>query len=535
MADALQGDRRRAPDARAWIGEHGWEVALFSAAAGVLCALIFGTLVADSDLWGHVRFGQLILAEGLPEVDPYAYTSSGHPWINHEILSEIVSGWAYTRFGAVGLQLVRYVVIGAVVVLVWREFAITGLGAAGGALGTALVVSGMSAGLATIRPHLFTYLFFLVVLLCLVRVDEPRRRWTGWLVPAVVAVWINFHGGVLAGVGVVGLWWLGEGASWRLGWSDSAPFRRSTLVLGASLLALLVNPYGPELPIFLVDTATEARPFITEWRSVATHPPTLFVWAALTATGLWLAIRAGRGLRLSHGLVLGVLAFLPLLAIRHMPLYALAWGVLLARHVPDVVGRLRRRRRERLEAGTFRLAPEALLVGVGVLAGASGFVVAAERGSFPCIPVDTREAEVTPVPREAVGVLWRSGVRGDLATPFNWGEYVIWHLGPDVQVGMDGRRETVYPDSVYRDFRSFRAGVGDWHAWLAKYGADMALVEAGSPPDNLLALKGGWREVHRSGRSALYGREGWAGTGRIAAVPPEGAADGGARCFPAAP
>ena len=380
--------------ARAWIGEHGWEVALFTAAAGVLCALIFGTLVADSDLWGHVRFGQLILAEGLPEADPYAYTSSGHPWINHEILSEVAFGWAYTRFGAVGLQLVRYAVIGAVVLLVWRELAAHGLGAAGGGLGTALVVSGMSAGLATIRPHLFTYLFFLFVLLCIVRDDDPRPGWTIWLIPPVVAVWINFHGGVLAGIGVVGLWWLGEGAAWRLGGDGAGRrFRRATLVLGASLAALLANPYGPGLPVFLLDTATEARPFITEWQSVTSHLSTFFVWIVLTATALALVVRAGRDVRLSHVLTLGVLALLPLLAIRHMPLFALAWAVLLARHVPDVVGRLRRRRRERLAAGTFRLAPEALLVGVGVLAGASGLMwrpSAARSPASPSTPVKPR-------------------------------------------------------------------------------------------------------------------------------------------------
>jgi hypothetical protein len=28
--------------------------------------------------------------------------------------------------------------------------------------------------------------------------------------------------------------------------------------------------------------------------------------------------------------------------------------------------------------------------------------------------------------------------------PFNWGEFAIWHWGPRLRVGIDGRRETVY-------------------------------------------------------------------------------------------
>ena len=35
-----------------------------------------------------------------------------------------------------------------------------------------------------------------------------------------------------------------------------------------------------------------------------------------------------------------------------------------------------------------------------------------------------------------------------MVTFFNHGEYLIWHLAPQLQVSMDGRRETVYSESV---------------------------------------------------------------------------------------
>lgn len=523
---------------RTWIGEHGWEAALLAAAAGVVGAHVFGRVVADPDLWGHVMFGQLVLTDGLPRLDPFAYTSGDHPWINHEILSEVALGWAFARFGGAGLHALRYVLVGSVTLIVWRELARGGLGTAGGALGTALVVSAMGAGIATARPHLFTYLFFLLVLVCLVRADGSETRWT-WFVPPVIAVWVNTHGGVLAGVGVVGLWWAGEGlAALRGGRDDPVPAPTATLVLIACLLALLVNPYGWELPLFLLDTATEARPMITEWQPVTRSMAALSLWGTLTVSGLvLLSVRRPR-IRLSHGLVLAVLAVLPLLAVRHLPLYALGWAVLLGPHMPDLVGWLRTRRRARLRAGTFSVAREAVLVGVGVSVAAAGAVVAVDRGSFPCVPLPSAEHDVRPPPRAAVNVLERSGVSADLATPFGWGEYVIWHLAPRVRVGMDGRRETVYPDSVYRDYRSFRAGAGDWYRWLDRYGADMALVMTESPPDNLLALKPGWREVHRDDVAALYGREEFPGTARVAAVAGGGDAgsDGPERsdagCFP---
>lgn len=538
MREGVTGrEDRRLPASSplAWIGEHAWEVALLCAAAGILCAQVFGHLVADTDLWGHVRFGQLILAEGLPEVDPYAYTSAGHPWINHEILAEVAFGWAYTHFGAAGLQLVRYALVLPIVLLVWREMAVGGGGPATGWLGTALVVSGMGAGIGTIRPHLITYLFFLLVLMCVVRAGRPGTR-LPWLVPLIIAVWVNAHGGVLAGVGIVGIWWFGEGVAALSGRGDGyAVFARATMVLLASIVALAANPYGPELPVFLLDTATEARPFISEWRSVAARPQSLFIWLVFTVFGLVVTFRAHREIRLSHGMMLGALALLPLLAIRHVPLYALGWGVLLAPHMPDIVGRLRRRRREWRAAGAVPLVPETLLVGAGVFVGGAGVVVTVTMGSFPCIPVPTGEDGPTAPPREAVAILRRSGVSGNLATPFDWGEYVIWHLGPEVQVGMDGRRETVYPDSTYRAYRAFEVGAGNWYRWLEQYGADMVLVKSERPPDNLLALKSGWRELFRSEVSALYGREDWPGTARIEEAGRRETHAAMAACFPGAP
>ncbi|MFW6192831.1 MAG: hypothetical protein ACOC83_05020 [Gemmatimonadota bacterium] len=509
-----------------------------AAAAGVLAAHVFALFVADPDLWGHVLFGQLLLSDGLPRLDPFAYTSGDHPWINHEILSEVALGWAYSRFGSAGLQGLRYLLVGSVILLVWRELARGGLGAGAGALGTALVVSAMGSGLATIRPHLFTYLFFLLVLICLARTDHSETRWS-WPVPLVLALWINFHGGVLAGVGVVGLWWAGEGLSAL--WDRrprAVPFATATLVLAASVLALLANPYGWELPVFLLDTATEARPIITEWQPVTDSPARLALWTILTVLGLALVFWRRPRLRISHVLVLGVLAFLPLLAVRHLPLYALGWAVLLAPHMPDLAGWIRRRRRARLDAGAFRAAPEAALVALGLSVGIAGGVVAVERGSFPCVPLASEDHDVRPPPQEAVAVLERSQVSANLATPFGWGEYVIWHLSPRVRVGMDGRRETVYPDSVYEDYKAFRAGAGDWRRWLERYGADLALVMTESPPDNLLALKDGWREVHRDDAAALYGREAWPGTERVAEAGEDAAGRGdgsdhpGAGCFP---
>ena len=54
-------------------------------AAGVFALLLALATVttADSDLWGHLRFGlDTIETHTLPSTDPYSFTQD-LPWINH--------------------------------------------------------------------------------------------------------------------------------------------------------------------------------------------------------------------------------------------------------------------------------------------------------------------------------------------------------------------------------------------------------------------------------------------------------------------
>jgi hypothetical protein len=51
---------------------------------------VLSTTSADPDLWGHVRFGDDIIAAGeIPEYDSYSFTSD-RPWVNHEWLAEVL-------------------------------------------------------------------------------------------------------------------------------------------------------------------------------------------------------------------------------------------------------------------------------------------------------------------------------------------------------------------------------------------------------------------------------------------------------------
>jgi hypothetical protein len=163
--------------------------------------LWFSPAVADPDLWGHVRFGQDILrTRSIIQRDVYSYRTGDQPWINHEWLSEATFALLYNRGGTAALAGLK---AGASLLILGCAHAYLcarGLGPWRSALLVALICIPLRMGIGTIRPQLFTYLFFLVALVVLSTADTGRE-YRLWLLPVLLAVWVNLHGGVLAGAG----------------------------------------------------------------------------------------------------------------------------------------------------------------------------------------------------------------------------------------------------------------------------------------------------------------------------------------------
>jgi hypothetical protein len=100
-------------------------------------------------------------------------------------------------------------------------------------------------GLGTIRPQIFTYLFFLVQLLVLNTGSMKREHWL-WVLPILFAGWVNLHGGVLAGIGVLALW-IAVRIVTRLKDDATPPIKRLTAV---GQLGLIATACGLGIAIF---------------------------------------------------------------------------------------------------------------------------------------------------------------------------------------------------------------------------------------------------------------------------------------------
>jgi hypothetical protein len=491
-----------------------------------LCVFWFSDTVADPDLWGHIRFGQEIIRTGaIARTDEYSYRTDGQRWVNHEWLSEVIFAGIYNGFGPSGLISFKVLVSLLIVGLCHLHLCRCGLGPYRSVLLLVLASIPFRMGLGTIRPQIFTYVFLLAELLVLAG-SGPGREHRLWCLPTMFAIWVNMHGGVLAGIGILGIWLLARiveefrnqtGHPLRKLWT----FSHVGLLGIASCLALLVNPYSGELLRFLLRTATVSRPEISEWTPLGLASMPGLLYLGLLAIGVF-GLIGSRLRKLEVIPVFGVSAILPLVSNRHYPIFALTLIVLCAAHIADVSNRF-------WPLASSRFARSRAIVAIGLAV--SLVLIGLSLPRFGCLRIDPY---YFAFPARAVALLKQCEVRGNMAVPFDWGEYVIWHLGPGVKVSMDGRRETVYSDEIYRQSRNFEQGTGVWNALLRSGPrTDFVLAPFGSPTANLLTGAKDWLPLYKDTLCVLFVRPGFPDLERIVRRPVPSLPDnGGGLCFP---
>jgi hypothetical protein len=468
-----------------------------------LLASLGARTTADSDLWGHVRFGQDILDAGyVIRSDPYSFTSD-QAWTNHEWLAEVIMAGAYRFAGVRGLVALSSGVAALVLLLAGRFLRRSAMGEpATFALLVALLV-GIASQLTVIRPQLFSVLLFTLMLLILGGAQRGREKRLLWLAP-LFALWANLHGGWIVGLGTLGLWAAAGVVTRHVSW------RWGTLAVAAAIAGSAINPYGWGLWVFLWQTVGLGRAEITDWQSLLVRPSGFIPWAlgaVVVAVG-WHRRSTFGALRFIPPVVLGLLA----IKVGRLDGFFVVAAVVMLGPLWAGVGpaRLPLSRRPALSE-----------LAVVALVAISGLAIVADEAlrATACLPVES-ESGIMPE-REAVAFLRSNDLYGKLLTWFDYGEYAIWHLAPKLRVSFDGRRETVYSERVKDAHLRFYDGVNP--AYPDELGADYVWLPNQLPVVKLLPGRG-WVPIFKGPRSIVFARA----SGYFHTVAPVS----GPRCFP---
>jgi hypothetical protein len=443
--------------------------------------------VADLDVWGAMAMGRETLSRGWPPAqDPFTYVPTRNPLVYHEWLSGALFYLVLEHLGDPALKVLT---IGLALLAVGLA-ALAGRRLGASRLSLLLVIltalPSLQQGYNVIRAQAFTFAFFALFVLLLEEAARGRRRGL-LLIPAVMVVWANLHGGFVAGIGALALYVV----------SHLLRGERPWLLIGVSVVAVvgtLLNPYGPSYWQYLHEAILMPRPRIGEWAPLPLDLTSRWAFKGGLLLSALAVIVASR--RHWPGIiVMGITAVLAVRHVRHIPFFAVALIAFLPFHLTPLLDRV----------GEFLRARVPVRPALPVLFTCFVLVLLTVGAVFQLTLAPWRvhvPASIYPV--GAVEFLRLNGLAGNLATPFNWGQYVIWKLGPQVKVSFDGRYETVYPPHVSTDNFNFMYGEGDWRRLLRVYPTEMVLVHREYPMAGLMEKEPGWSVVYQDAISALY-------------------------------
>ncbi len=469
------------------------------------------TRLADPDLWGHVRFGQDVLAQRrLIFYDQYSYSAPGHLWLNHEWLTEVLMGAIYNAFGTVGLNLMKFACSAATILFLALAMEETESSAR---VQFAILIAA-SATLAThlqFRPQIFTFALMSALLAILSRYNY-RGRAPLWLAIPILAMWANLHGGFIMGLAALGTFTavvfaqdlvLGRGmrrAMWLLA------------ITAASTIATLATPYGvgtwqavihaienPHTHTAIVDWLSLPQSLLYHWGQshgwgVAGKILAIAMFVALGVT----FIQTPRGGDIALISIAALMIAAAFLAVRNLPLAVIATVTPLARHTTLAL-EARRRRLGLPMAHAKERSPTINQLMVAVAA----FELLILTGLF-----SKKMPAGDPYPVGAISYMKEHRLSGNILADFQWGEYVIWHMPPASKVFIDGRYDTVYPPKVIDDYLAFAHGDAVGKETLLDYPHDFVLVgPKNDTPYKLVMAQSGWRQIYRDDSCVLFARD----------------------------
>jgi hypothetical protein len=470
-------------------------------------------MLRDPGSFWHVAAGEKMLSVShVLRDDPFSFTFAGHAWVADQWLAECGMAIVHRLAGWDGLLLLTAALLAGIYTYIASRLFRAGLHVLPSGVLLAFVLLTGSPQFH-VRPLVLTIGLLSLTFAWLTDVEAGRKRvgqlW--WLVP-LFALWVNVHGGVLAGMGTVGLCVLGWSIA-RIVGKDS-PLHRPRDAVEAALLLLaivataLLNPYGVALPKEWLQTLLMPLPSIIEEHARLDLADPVG-WAALALAAGYLVVLIGaipQRLRITWLLPL-VWFVLALQRVRNAPLFAVVTAIAIADALPYSRVGWWLDRREMLSAPRpsvgWRPAVLSLVVVVAALAvqlaGISVPVVGREWARF-----DPTRWPVELLPKLAeINQSDADGAR--IFNDLSFGGFLIYHA-PRLKVFVDDRCSLYGADFLQAYDHARTDAPAQIDGWQRQYGFAYALVQTDGRFDRHLSATDSWTRLGRTPVATLYER-----------------------------
>jgi hypothetical protein len=463
----------------------------------VLAIILAGkaNLLGDADTGYHIRAGEYIIKNlTVPNHDIFSHIIPPIPWTAHEWLSEVIYALIHKVAGLSGIVVATAVLIASAYFVLLKFLRSSDI-----SIIVAALIVALAAGASTIhwlaRPHIFSLFLILVWYMVLDTYQYKKKNYL-YLLPLLMLLWVNLHGGFLAGFILLAVYITGNllKAIFVPAERHEAPKRLKMLFLFSilCLLASLINPKGYEILFFPFRLTGNKfiMDHVSEFLSPNFHYDLRYEYMLL----LMILVFGVSILRLNPIEAMLVLLFthMSLFSARYIPLYAVILSPIIGKRIDNIINEMRERklikkfllisdRAAQTDSMTRWHLWSVLSVALVVFLLFTGKL---EYG------FDKKNR-----PFDAIQFMKKEKITGNMFNNDEFGDYIIYTAWPEYKVFIDGRSDMYGTERMKEYFKVAGIKTG-WDEVLRKYNITLIIYDADSALSNFLLERDDWKLVY---------------------------------------
>lgn len=474
-------------------------------------------LLADADTAWHIGIGRYILETGsIPKTGIYSYTAAKMPWMAHEWLTELIFATTHSVTGLNGVVVLAALAIAITHSIFFGFLCYRGINTVLALVLTIFVMTITSVHWLA-RPHILSMPIILIWYMALEAYRLEGKRYI-YLLPLLTVLWVNLHGGFMAGLLLIAVYWLGslpdfflskDGHVRERGKKDLLVYGKVGLLTAA---ASLFNPHGYKALLFPFQIMGQELNVgrVEEWASPNFHEVLPYEYMLLSLIAV-LGFSLWRLSFIETGLVV-LWTHLSLHSARYSPLFAIII-------TPIVAIRLEHMMEDGREGGNWLLNKihafsdrvqkiSGSLKGhtLPIIAVAVVVAVTINGGKVFGKQLLEHGFDKKNFPMEAVEFAEKNEIKGKIFNTYHFGGYLIYKGFPKDGVFIDGRAD------MYNEFLKNYYNVIDikqeWKDVPKKFGIDWMLITANSPLSVLLLETDEWRLIYADKVANIFVKKG---------------------------
>lgn len=472
------------------ISDKKWQI-LFFVTLLIWCFALAYPINPDYDLFARLIVGKSVIENGfILKHDFYSYAPT-HLWLDHEWGASAIIYWVSTLSEFFNKSILTTLSVFKSL-LVFGIFAIATICvnvrnskySPFNILYFALAVFASNIVFAsTVRCHMFSFLLFTLFVLILELYRLHGKKWLLAILPFLMLLWGNIHGGCLSGLGLILIYAVGE----FLNKKNPIPYLITLIV---SSIVLFVNPYGFEYVKFLFTAGTMSREWISEWASPFATTFYAFKFKIYFIFMILIALLKGvenkfdlKNVDMTKLILLVSTGYLAVMHTKLLPFFVILSAIFMFDDVLSILNKIRSLSLLANDKNKYAYAV-ILFISLSALNSAN-------------ISNNTISVNQKYLPYNAVEFLATNSVKGNILVDMTYGSYVGYKLYPNNKIFMDGRYEEVYfPDLLLEMKDFFRMNGNNFDKILTKYPTDIVLLQK-NHTENLskYLVQKNWREI----------------------------------------